>query len=66
MKLEIGSGEKNPKTPLEEWVHLDVEPFQHVEIVADFGKIPLDDGVVEEIFLGDVSSTFPCGGRSRC
>jgi hypothetical protein len=59
MKLDIGSGEKNPKEPLGEWTHLDISPFTHVEIVADFGNIPLDDGAVEEVFLGDVIEHIP-------
>jgi predicted SAM-dependent methyltransferase len=59
MKLDIGSGEKNPKTPLDEWTHLDISPFPHVEIVCDFGQISLDGGSVEEIFLGDVIEHIP-------
>jgi predicted SAM-dependent methyltransferase len=59
MKLDIGSGLKNPKTPLDEWIHLDMAPFPHVEIVADFGLIPLATGSVDEIFLGDVIEHIP-------
>jgi predicted SAM-dependent methyltransferase len=59
MKLDIGAGLNNQKSPLDEWTHLDMMPHPHIEIVCDFGKIPLEDGVVEEIFLGDVIEHIP-------
>lgn len=62
MKLDIGAGVNNQKTPLEEWTHLDAVSYPHIEIVCDFGKIPLEDGSVEEIFIGDVIEHIPMWG----
>jgi predicted SAM-dependent methyltransferase len=53
LKLDIGCG-LNPRIPLHEWIHLDKHPGPHIEIVGDFGVIPLPDGEVEQIHLGDV------------
>ena len=60
MKLDIGSGQPGwQKMPLDEWTHLDIVPHDHVEIVCDFGKIPLDDNSVDEIWIGDVIEHVP-------
>ena len=53
MKLDIGCG-LHWKEPLNEWTHLDINPNTHIEIVCDFGNIPVPDGSVEAIHLGDV------------
>jgi predicted SAM-dependent methyltransferase len=58
LKLDIGCG-LHYKEPLEEWVHLDINPGPHIEIEADFGAIPLPDGSVAEIYLGDVIEHVP-------
>lgn len=58
MKLDIGCG-LNLKKPLDEWTHLDIDPGEHIEINCDFGNIPLDDGSVEEIWIGDVIEHIP-------
>jgi ubiquinone/menaquinone biosynthesis C-methylase UbiE len=44
---------------MEEWTHLDVVGYTHIEIVCDFGKIPLDDGAADELFLGNVVEHIP-------
>ena len=65
VKLDIGSSSPQwQQKPADEWLHLDVSPWEHVEIVADFGDIPLPDNSVDEIFIGDVIEHVPqwrCG-----
>jgi predicted SAM-dependent methyltransferase len=58
MKLDVGCG-LNLKKPLNEWVHLDIDQGPHIEIVCDFRDIPLDDGRVDEIWIGDVIEHVP-------
>lgn len=53
LKVDIGCGVRNKKTPLEEWTHLDGVAGEHIEIVCDFSEIPLKDGEADEIFSGD-------------
>lgn len=53
LKIDIGCGVRNKKTPLEEWTHLDGVAGEHIEIVCDFSEIPLKDGEADEIFSGD-------------
>ena len=60
IKLDIGSGSPGwQQTPVEDWLHLDGEPCEHVEIVTDFATIPLPDKSVDEIFIGDVIEHVP-------
>lgn len=60
MKLDIGAGHPGwQRTPADEWTHLGINPCEHIEIVADFGDIPLDDGVCEEIYIGDIIEHVP-------
>lgn len=59
MKLDIGSGGHNLQKPLDEWTHQDGTVGDHVEIVCDWKKIPLDTESVDEIHLGDVVEHIP-------
>lgn len=54
IKLEIGCG----MAPKEGFEHLDIQPFPHVEYVADARKIPLGDGTVSEIFSANMIEHF--------
>ncbi len=54
IKIDIGAGIRNKKRPLDEWIHLDIFPDDHMEIVCDFGHIPVGDVEVDEIYAGDV------------
>jgi predicted SAM-dependent methyltransferase len=58
MKLDIGCG-LHTKKPLDEWTHLDIDPGPHIELVCDFGDIPLDSESVSEIWIGDVIEHVP-------
>jgi predicted SAM-dependent methyltransferase len=58
MKLDIGCG-LNLKTPVNDWVHLDGDAGPNIDIVTDFGNIPLDDNSVDEIWIGDVIEHVP-------
>ena len=58
IKLDIGAG-LNLKQPLDEWTHLDCDEGPHIELVCDFGDIPLDDESVSEIWIGDVIEHIP-------
>jgi predicted SAM-dependent methyltransferase len=58
MKLDIGCG-LNIMKPVDEWTHLDCDNGPHIELVCDFGKIPLEDNSVDEIRLGDVIEHIP-------
>ena len=58
LKLDIGCG-LNLKKPVDEWVHLDIAEGPHIEINCDFGDIPLEDGSVDEIWIGDVIEHIP-------
>ena len=58
MNLDIGCG-LNPMKPLEDWVHLDMDPGPHIEITTDFGHIPVRDGQVSRIHIGDVIEHIP-------
>lgn len=61
VKIDIGAGDKNQKGRPEgdipdtrnEWIHIDGVAADHIEIVCDFAKIPLPDGIADEIFSGD-------------
>jgi len=60
LRLDIGCGATGwQREPLDQWIHLDLVKQAHVEIVTDFGDIPLEDGVVDEIFIGDVIEHVP-------
>ena len=54
IKLEIGCG----RHPKEGYEHLDIQPFPHVEYVADARKIPLPDLSVSEIYTSNVIEHF--------
>lgn len=59
-KLDIGAGKPGWQQPPEEgWIHLDVIPNEHIEIVADIGKIPVSKGTVDEIYIGDIVEHIP-------
>lgn len=58
MKLDVGCG-LHTKEPLDEWTHLDIDKGPHIEIVADFGDVPLDDNSVDQIHIGDVIEHIP-------
>ena len=57
-RLDIGCG-LNLKKPLDEWTHLDIDPGPQIELNCDFGDIPLDNGSVDEIHIGDVIEHIP-------
>lgn len=60
LKLDLGcSGPEWQQKPLDEWIRLDIQPADGIDIVADFGAIPLEDRSVDEIFLGDVIEHVP-------
>ena len=68
IRLDVGSGNLETREqgrglacqlPLDEWLHLDIQPGKHVEIVADFGELPFADGEVDELFAGDVIEHIP-------
>lgn len=58
MKLDVGCG-LNTMKPLDEWTHLDFDPGPHIELVTDFGNVPLDDNSVDQIHIGDVIEHIP-------
>lgn len=53
-KLEIGCG----RSPREGYEHLDIQPFPHVEYIADARKIPLPDNSFTEIYSSNVIEHF--------
>jgi predicted SAM-dependent methyltransferase len=68
LKLDIGAGDLATREagnslacqlPLEDWIHIDIQPGKHIEVVTDFGDLPYDDGTVDEIFVGDVIEHIP-------
>lgn len=60
LKLDIGAGATGwQQEPLDEWVHLDFADQPHIEIVADFADIPLENGACKEIFIGDIIEHVP-------
>jgi predicted SAM-dependent methyltransferase len=65
LKIDIGAGIRNKKAPLDEWTHLDVFPDDHMEIVCDFGHIPIENGEVDEIYSGDVIEHIEMGRRDE-
>ena len=54
IKLEIGCG----LTPREGYEHLDIQPFPHIEYVADAMHIPLGDKTVSEIYTVNTIEHF--------
>jgi predicted SAM-dependent methyltransferase len=58
MKLDIGCGDTNTQMK-GDWTHIDIDEYDGVDIVCDFGKIPLPDDCADEIFLGDVMEHIP-------
>ena len=59
-KLDIGAGMKGfQREPLDEWTHLDAMKMDHIEIVGDFGTIPLEDNSCSEIYIGDIIEHVP-------
>lgn len=58
IKLDVGCG-LNIRKPVDEWIHLDGDEGPHIELVCDFGDIPLDDDYVDEIWVGDVIEHIP-------
>ena len=59
VRLDIGSGGHNLQKPLEDWIHQDGKPGDHVEIVCDWKKIPRDTESVDEMHFGDVIEHIP-------
>lgn len=65
IKLDIGCGKPGwQKLPLDEWIHLDIVPHDHVELVTNFGNIPLQSGQCSELWLGDVVEHIPVWERA--
>jgi predicted SAM-dependent methyltransferase len=58
-KLDLGSGSVNQKQPLTDWVRCDARPGHNVDIVCDFGDIPIANEQVDEIHIGDVIEHVP-------
>ena len=54
VKLDLGSGllpyaGKNGDQ-IEEWIHQDAHPGNHIEIVCDWEDIPIGSGIVDEVY----------------
>lgn len=60
IRLDIGAGQPGwQKLPLDEWTHLDIMPWEHIELVVDYAAIPLEPASVDEIWAGDVIEHVP-------
>lgn len=53
VKLSIGAG-LHWKQPFDEWINHDGLPSEHVDVISEFGSIPLPDKCVDYLELGDV------------
>jgi predicted SAM-dependent methyltransferase len=59
-KLDIGCGAPGwQRTPLEEWIHLNIHDAPHVELISDFAQIALPDAWCEEVYIGDIIEHIP-------
>lgn len=66
LKLDIGAGAPGfQREPLNEWVRLGIHPDTNIDIVSDFGSIPLPSGSVDEIFIGDIIEHIPIWRRDE-
>ena len=65
IKLDVGSGDHNLKQPLEEWIRIDGCPGNNVNIVCDFGEIPLPDKHADILWNGDVIEHIPMWEHDR-
>ena len=58
MKLEIGSG----GSPTPGYTHLDIEPGDDIEIVAEARTTGLDDNSADEVYARHMLEHLSCGG----
>lgn len=65
VKLDVGSGNHNLKQPLDEWVRIDGCEGDKVDIICDFGEIPLPSGVADILWNGDVIEHIPMWEHDR-
>ena len=59
VRLDIGSGSHNMRQPLSDWIRIDGCDAEQVDIVCDFGQIPLPENIASEIWVGDVIEHVP-------
>lgn len=55
MKLNLGAG----RDIRPGWVNIDIRPLPGIDVVADVRRLPLADGVAEEIVASDVIEHIP-------
>jgi len=54
IKLDLGCGHRNRKQPESEWIHIDIQEIEGIDIVADFSELTMfDNASVDEIYSGD-------------
>lgn len=70
LKLEIirfdcGCG-LNVMKPVDDWIHMDISPSEHIDIVGDFFEgIPLPDNFVDEFHASEVIEHIPLFLRDK-
>ena len=59
VKIDMGSGSHNMREPLDEWIRVDGCADDNIDIVCDFGSVPLRDAVADELWSGDTVEHCP-------
>ena len=55
LRLDLGCGIRNRKKPDSEWIHIDIQEIEGIDIVADFTILDMfSNESVNEIYAGDV------------
>jgi predicted SAM-dependent methyltransferase len=54
-KLEIGAGH----SPRDGFIHLDIRPLPHIEVVSDCRKLPFEDNTFSEVYSSQVLEHLP-------
>lgn len=53
IKLDLGCGIRNRKQPDSEWIHIDIQDIEGIDLVSDFSDMPLPSDWADKIYAGD-------------
>jgi len=59
VKIDMGSGAHNMRRPLEEWIRVDGMAHENIDVVCDFGHVPLPPKCADFMWSGDTIEHIP-------
>lgn len=55
LRLDLGSGSNG----MPNHIHCDIRPMRDIELVCDISRVPLEDGIADEVFSAHAIEHFP-------